>query len=117
MYKIRKEFHCSCGHCLVGLPQSHPCSHQHGHNYVITVELTAKRLNSVGFVVDYRELDNVKKYIDDIMDHHNLNDVYPFNPTAELLASHLYEVFHRLNSYITAVEVSETPKTSARYEP
>jgi 6-pyruvoyltetrahydropterin/6-carboxytetrahydropterin synthase len=117
MYTIRKEFACSCGHQLVGLPEEHPCSRPHGHNYVITVELKAKTLNGVGFVKDYRELDHIKKFIDEQMDHRNLNDVFPFNPTAELLAKHLFDIFIEKTNWLVAVEVSETPKTHARYEP
>lgn len=116
MYKISKQFSFSASHILEGLPQEHPCSRLHGHNYVITVHLKAERLNGVGFVKDYRELDNVKKYIDETLDHRHLNDLFPFNPTAENIAKYLYDVFKKDIPEIYAVEVSETPKTTAIYE-
>lgn len=117
MYKISKQFAFSASHVLVGLSQEHPCSRLHGHNYVVTVHLKSTELNAVGFVKDYRELDNVKRYIDNTLDHRHLNDLFPFNPTAENLAKYLYDVFKKDIPELYAVEVSETPKTTAVYEP
>lgn len=116
MFKIVKEFHCCSSHQLIGLPDEHPCSRNHGHNYIIKVELKSETLNEVGFVVDYRELGVIKEFIDDNMDHQFLNDVFAFNPTAENMCKFLYEKFHTIFPEISAVEVSETPKTNARYE-
>lgn len=116
MYKISKQFSFSASHILEGLPAEHPCSRLHGHNYVVTVHLRAEQLNSVGFVKDYRALSFVKDYIDNTLDHRHLNDIVPFNPTAELIAKYLYDVFKKDIPELYAVEVSETPKTSALYE-
>lgn len=116
MYKISKEFAFSASHILEGLADNHPCSRLHGHNYVVTVHLKAKKLNAIGFVKDYRELDEVKRYIDDKLDHRHLNDIFSFNPTAENMAKFLYDIFSESIPEIYAVEVSETPKTTAIYE-
>lgn len=116
MYKISKQFAFSASHILEGLPQEHPCSRLHGHNYVVTVHLRAEGLNNVGFIKDYRELDNIKRYIDETFDHRHLNDILPFNPTAENIAKYLYDVFVKDIPELYAVEVSETPKTTAIYE-
>ena len=117
MYIIRKEFHFSASHQLNCLPETHPCSRVHGHNYIVTVELRRETLDDVGFVIDYRALDSMKKIIDDTFDHQHLNDVVMYNPTAEHMARDFYEMFHEMVPEVCAVEVSETPKTSARYEP
>lgn len=116
MYKISKQFAFSASHILEGLPEDHPCSRLHGHNYIVTVYLKADTLNEVGFVKDYRELSLIKKYIDDNLDHRHLNDVFTVNPTAENMARELYTIFVKEIPQIYAVEVSETPKTSAIYE-
>jgi 6-pyruvoyltetrahydropterin/6-carboxytetrahydropterin synthase len=89
----------------------------HGHNYVITVHLKAESLDEYGFVKDYRALDAVKHYIDQTLDHRHLNDVIPGHPTSERLARFIYERFKPEIPELYAVEVSETPKTSCRYEP
>ena len=95
MYKISKQFAFSASHILEGLHECHPCSRLHGHNYVVTIHLKAKGLNSVGFVKDYRELDNIKQYIDNHLDHRHLNDIVSFNPTAENLAKYLFDIFSK----------------------
>ena len=116
MFIIRKEFAFSASHCLDHLPKEHPCSRVHGHNYVVTVELRSETLNKDHFVKDYRELDLVKKFLDEWFDHRHLNDTIPIRPTAELMASYLYECFKDDIPELYAIEVSETPKTNARYE-
>lgn len=116
MYKISKEFAFSASHILDGLPAEHPCARLHGHNYVVTVHLCSKHLNEVGFVRDYRALASVKDYIDNVLDHRHLNDIFSFNPTAENMAKHFYDLFVKEIPELYAVEVSETPKTSAIYE-
>ena len=116
MYKISKQFSFSASHILEDLAQEHPCSRLHGHNYVITVHLKSESLNEVGFVKDYRELDVVKQYIDEKLDHRHLNDIFRFNPTAENMAKFLYDTFIKDIPELYAVEVSETPKTTAIYE-
>lgn len=117
MYSIKKDFVFSAAHHLMGLPEDHPCTTPHGHNYKVTVELRSLTLNPVGFVKDYRELDPMKKFIDTTLDHKDLNEVLNINPTAELLAKYLYDQFHELFPQLYSVTVSETEKTSATYLP
>ena len=121
MYTISKEFHFSASHILEHLPEEHPCTRLHGHNYVVVVEFTSSNLNEVGFVIDYRDLQPIKDYIDKNLDHRHLNDVFNFNPTAELMAEHLFHVFKDLfpmpmQFRFSAIIVKETPKTTARFD-
>lgn len=125
MYIIRKEFAFSASHRLEDLPSDHPCSRLHGHNYVVVVELRAEELNETGFVRDYRALAPVKEFIDKYLDHQDLNKFFTadalishqvINPTAENLAKFLFEAFKDDIPELYAIEVSETPKTNARYE-
>lgn len=116
MYKISKEFSFAASHILHGLDDCHPCSRLHGHNYVVRVHLKSATLNEVGFVKDYRELNLIKNYIDETLDHRHLNDIFSFNPSAENIAKHLYDIFSKMIPEIYAIEICETPKTSAIYE-
>jgi 6-pyruvoyltetrahydropterin/6-carboxytetrahydropterin synthase len=116
MYRITKEFAFCASHHLEGLPDTHPCSRDHGHNYLIKVELSDTKLNETGFVIDYRKLDSIKQLIDETLDHRNLNDVLVCNPTAENIAKELFKTFKGRFPQLTAIEVSETPKTNCRYE-
>lgn len=116
MYTITKEFYFSASHKLESLPKTHPCANLHGHNYTVIIELKSEELNETGFVTDYRTLNSAKNYIDEMYDHKDLNVMCDFNPTAENLAKHLFDVFKGVYHHLNAVEVKETEKTKARYE-
>ena len=117
MYKISKQFTFSASHILDQLFDGHPCARMHGHNYIVTIHIRSEKLNEYGFVKDYRELDFIKEFIDNNLDHRHLNDIIPHHPTSENIARYLFEIFHIKLPELYAVEVSETPKTSAIYEP
>lgn len=118
MYTISKDYHFSASHVLPQLPEDHPCHRLHGHNYIVQVVLESETLNEVGFVRDYRELDALKRYIDDEIDHRHLNDVLgDNNVTAEQIAKHFYDWCKNKWSEVAAVRVSETPKSWAEYRP
>ena len=118
MYRISKEFHFSASHQLIDLPKDHQCARLHGHNYIVVVELTAESLNSHGFIRDYQDLTALKQYIDNNLDHRHLNEVLGHDQTtAERLAKHLYDWCAPHWPEVSAVKVSETPKTWAEYRP
>jgi 6-pyruvoyltetrahydropterin/6-carboxytetrahydropterin synthase len=120
MYRVSKRFGFSASHVLHGLGDDHPCSRVHGHNYEIEVVAEADDLDARGFVVDFRELDDVKRWIDDTLDHRHLNDVMEGQPSAEAVARLVYE-WSRANlpaavaSRIAAVRAWETPRAYAEY--
>ena len=82
MYYIQKKLEVSASHHLA-LDYESKCSNLHGHNWIITLYCRAKELNQNGMVVDFTE---IKRNIKGKLDHQNLNDVLPFNPTAENIA-------------------------------
>ena len=118
MYRISKEFSFSASHRLLGLPDGHPCARLHGHNYRVEVELSAADLNPYGFVRDYRELDAFKRFLDEEIDHRHLNEVFATDAvTAEFLARTFFAWCRARWPEVSAVRVSETPRTWAEYRP
>ncbi|WAL72864.1 6-carboxytetrahydropterin synthase [Kitasatospora sp. YST-16] len=121
MLIISKEFHFSASHVLDVLPGWHPCARMHGHNYIVVVEMSAprERLTEAGFVRDYRDLGEFKKWLDDTLDHRHLNEVLgpDVPPSAENLAIWLFECWNDRLPELTGMQVSETPKTWAVYRP
>lgn len=117
MYTITKEFTFSASHQLNGMVEGHPCSRLHGHNYVVKIELKGHQVKKEEeFLQDYGDLNLIKHWIDTKLDHRHLNDIVPGNPTAENIARWIYYQWKREFPLLSAVEVSETPKTNARYE-
>ena len=53
------------------------------HNWIITVYCRSEELNQEGMVTDFSLVKNI---VQDQLDHKVLNDVLPFNPTAENIA-------------------------------
>lgn len=119
MFSISKRFDFSASHQLDYLPDGHKCARLHGHNYAVVIELEAHKLNSNGFVMDYADLDFVKEYIDEQLDHRHLNDVFGCGSltTAENLAQHFaHFVLGVIPRGINVkAGVSETQKTWASY--
>lgn len=118
MFTITKQFSFSASHQLLNLPETHQCHRLHGHNYIVEVELQGETLNQYGFIRDYNELGPLKSYIDDELDHRHLNDVFGHDDiTAEFLAKTLYDWAKQKWPEVSALRVSETPKTWAEYRP
>lgn len=121
-FTIAKRFSFSASHALTAVPEDHKCRRTHGHNYEVEVVCAAEDLDGRSMVVDYLELDPVKRFIDATIDHRHLNDVLPGEPTAERLAWWLYESLKSeldaaVAARIVAIRVHETPTTSAEYRP
>lgn len=118
MYSVAKRFAFSASHVLHGLGDDHPCSRLHGHNYEVEVFVESPDLDARGFVVDFAELDPVKRWIDDVLDHRHLNDVLEGQPSAEAIARFVFEWCAReLPFGVAAVRVWETPRAYADYRP
>lgn len=126
MYRIGKTFEFSAAHALHHLPDGHPCKRLHGHNYKVTLILEREETNEeTGFVLDFGELDAVKQYIDERLDHRYLNDVLGgvncddwqrgLYTTSESIARAFFQRFCLLYTDLVGVRVSETDKTFAEF--
>ncbi len=108
MYIVKKRIEISAAHSL-GLSYQSKCENLHGHNWIITVYCRSMELNEDGMVIDFA---HIKKAITSRLDHQNLNEVLPFNPTAENIARWVCEQL----SCCYKVEVQESENNIAIYE-
>lgn len=118
MYVIAKRFAFSASHVIGGLPAQHPCARLHGHNYEVEIVLQSAALDPIGFVRDYRELADLKEFIDKTLDHQHLNEVLGHDrTTSEVIAKWLFDWCRARWPEVAAVRISETPRTWAEYRP
>ena len=87
MFYIQKSMEISAAHRL-NLSYESKCQNLHGHNWHVTIYCKAKELNKDGMVCDFT---HIKKDINEKLDHQYLNDILPFNPTAENMARWMCE--------------------------
>lgn len=107
MYYIKKSFEISAAHHLT-LSYPSKCQRVHGHNWHVTVFCRAKELNADGMVEDFG---HIKEAIHGLLDHQDLNEVLPFNPTGENIARWIVE---RIPSCFQAI-VQESDNNVALY--
>ena len=77
MYQISKSFNFCYGHRVysqdpderLSLSSECPCHRLHGHQGKVTVYLQAEELDHRDFVLDFKELAFVKRFIDENLDH------------------------------------------------
>ena len=108
MYYVRKRLEISAAHSLM-LSYESKCENLHGHNWIVMIYCKSETLNADCMVTDFTR---IKKDIEGALDHRNLNEVLPMNPTAENIARWICE--HVENAY--KVEVWESEMNMAAYE-
>ena len=97
----------------------------HGHNWRVSVTVMADKLDAIGVVMDFHELERLVDEVIGPMHNRSLNDLPAFattapptNPTAENVAVHVARSLKLPASVrLSKVEVWETWNCSAVYLP
>ena len=112
MFTISKRIEISAAHSL-DLPYDSPCKRLHGHNWIITVEVSSKELQKTGMVMDFKFLKEIMEgVIKETLDHRNLNEINLLgigNITAELMARW---IANEVNNALTGDVVREGPNVN-----
>lgn len=118
MYKVSKRMEIAGSHQLK-LDYESKCENLHGHNWLVTVEVTGQKLNNNSMLIDFSVIKNL---IHDKLDHKNLNQELNFNPTAENISKWIADTIDDylsnngdLQSKCTKVKVEETSDNYAEW--
>jgi 6-pyruvoyltetrahydropterin/6-carboxytetrahydropterin synthase len=119
MYSVMVEREFSAAHHINRYPGE--CQRLHGHNWRIQIIASSNTLNDLGIVVDFRDMGNALDEAIHQLDHQYLNELPEFldkNPTAEIIAKHIYSQLILLFPDIptTEVRVWETPTKYGAYK-
>ena len=98
-WTISKEFHWEMGHRVWSQKLEHAnlsistdcaCKHLHGHSYVLKVFLSANELDQSAMVTDFKNLNFMKSFIDDNLDHKFMIDID--DPNIEIITGVSHDV-------------------------
>jgi len=114
---VVKELSFDSAHFITDHPDK--CSNLHGGRYVVRLKV-CDRINPItGFVMDYKYLKCiVKDKVVDVLDHHNINYLFPelsWRASTELMIVYIWE---RLISYLpslTEIQINETEQSYCVY--
>lgn len=120
MFELVVESRFAAAHQLRGYQGK--CENLHGHNWRVTVAVTAERLNEQGLAIDFADMRKALRDALDQLEHTFLNDIFPFteiNPSSENVAKWIYDhVGKKINDgnlEVSSVTVWESESASASY--
>ena len=117
MYSVKAEAYFSAAHNLRGYKGK--CESLHGHNWKVEVVVSARALDKIGMLVDFKALKKELYAILEKLDHSYLNKLTYFkkiNPTSENIAKFIYDRLALKLDGLDSVTVWESQGCSATYE-
>jgi 6-pyruvoyltetrahydropterin/6-carboxytetrahydropterin synthase len=106
---IFRIFHLQCARRLPALPDSHPCARLHGHSFEVELSVSGDLDPTLGWVLDFADLEAAWRPIHAALDHRYLNDIAGLdNPTSEHIAMWLWLRLKPALPGLSQVKVMET---------
>ena len=114
--ELYKEFTFEAAHRLPNVPEGHKCARLHGHSFRVRVTVRGPVGAESGWVMDFAELKEAWRPLDERLDHRYLNEIEGLeNPTSENLARWIWRALHHALPGLIAVEVRETCSSGCIY--
>lgn len=134
MYCVEKTFHFEAAHRLMA-PYEGKCLNLHGHSFEVQVRLWGNQLGPEDFLVDFKNLKPIERWIEDHFDHAVLVNekdegllsylrknsqrhfTFPHNPTSEIIAQKIFMVTKEIfPNFRVEVVVQETCLSRVIYQ-
>lgn len=114
--EVFKSFSLEAAHRLPNVPHDHPCARVHGHSFVVELWVNGFVGASSGWVVDFADIAEAFRPLNDQLDHQLLNDIDGLsNPTSENLAIWIWERVSTSLKGLSKVVVRETATSGCVY--
>ena len=114
--EIFKEFKFEAAHRLDHLPEGHKCRRLHGHSYRLRVHVRGTINPTLGWVVDFDDINRVCKPLVDQLDHSFLNDIEGMGiSTSEGLCIWFWRRLRPILPGLARIELWETATSGASY--
>jgi 6-pyruvoyltetrahydropterin/6-carboxytetrahydropterin synthase len=114
---ISQAFTFEAAHWLPNVPREHRCNRMHGHSYRVEIRIEGPVDPRSGFVVDFSDVEAAFGPLRERLDHHCLNEVEGLeNPTAENIATWIWDQLRPSFRDLSSVVVFETPNCWAEYD-
>ncbi len=114
--EITKEFTFEAAQLLPNVPEGHKCRRLHGHSFRVEVTVKGPVDARTGWVMDFGELKEKFKPLEEELDHRNLNEVPGLeNSTSENIARWIWERLKPGVPLLWCVTVHETETSRVVY--
>lgn len=113
---IFNRFSLEAARRLPHLPPEHPCARLHGHSFQVEVHVSGPLDPTLGWVVDFADIQRAWQPIHAALDHRCLNDIPGLeNPTSEHLARWLWSRLKADLPGLSQIVVMETSVSGCVY--
>lgn len=114
--RLIRSFDFHAAHRLTTFPEGHRCRELHGHTFNCDVVLEGEVDEARGYLIDFGEVKERIKPVEQQLDHALLNDIEGLStPTAEMLAKWIYDRLKPDLKELVMVRLYETPRNSVEY--
>jgi len=114
--RLERDYRFEAAHSLPHVGPDHPCRRVHGHSYHVRVVVEGPVDETLGWVIDFADIDSVVRPVIDRLDHQMLNEIEGLkNPTSEILSRWLWRHIAGELPALTELSVSETPSSRCVY--
>ncbi|HEY5954968.1 MAG TPA: 6-carboxytetrahydropterin synthase QueD [Polyangiaceae bacterium] len=114
--RLVRKFGFESAHRLPKVPEGHKCARLHGHSFRVEVAVSGPVDATLGWFLDYAEIDAACRPLAETLDHRYLNEIEGLeNPTSEHLAKFIWDRLSGKLRGLECVTVMETCESRCEY--